>query len=98
MKSKVAVVVMAAALLCAGCAVTKGKHVTPDGSQTSVSSVRLAWFSDGVDFGAQDPSGFKATLKMNKSGSDPASIDAIGAIIQNAITAGVEAALKAKTP
>jgi uncharacterized protein YegP (UPF0339 family) len=85
-------------MLTTGCANTGGSHTLPDGSKIAVHSQRFLWVSEGVNFTAKDPSGFSASLATSKTGSDPASIDALGKVIEAAINSAVKAALAAKAP
>lgn len=74
---KITLVVAMLVLLTAGCSITKGKRVMPDGTVFEVTNTRILWMSEGIGFKTMDTNGFMVELSIRKSRPDVEAISAV---------------------
>ncbi len=87
-------IALASAFALTGCNTVTGTRKAPDGSILTITSSRLLWASDGVDFGLQDTNGVTIKLAVQKSSPDLQAIQAVAQGVAAGIANGTVSAIK----
>lgn len=77
-------------LFCSGCAFARFHKTMPDGTVVSACSSRFLWTTESFHLKVRTPDGETLDVDLQRSKTDPASVQAVSAGVAEGITKGLK--------